>query len=121
MDFIRTLIAGCLLLMAMEVFADGELAYPLDDAKSSFNDGLSEFVGIELKDEILIPGLSAEQQDVAVTRYKVRILNKRWKTFKNIEERPKDMKRMGQYATLYNLMLWKLVNGPKPDQFKYRY
>ena len=116
------LLLGWLFIPARAISADGDnLAYPTEDAKAAYQAGNIEFVGIQLEQELLLPGLEPAQREIVLRKYQTRALNTRWKTFKNIEQQPKRLQRIKRYAIRYNLMMWKLSHSPQSDRFKYRY
>lgn len=100
----------------------GKINDPVQDAKQSFHGGTKEFVGIKLEQEMLTPGLKPEQAEVARKQYRVRALNKRWRTEANIEEDPRRMNQLKRYANRYNLTMIRLVEQEQLDQkLRYRY
>lgn len=114
---------GWLLTTAVTVQADGNLlAYPVDDAKSAFRTGNYEFVGIELADKVELPGLDDSQVATVQAQYRIRLMNKRWKTFDQIEDKPEELLRLRQYGLRFNLTLWRLLQTKKmEDARRYRY
>ncbi|MFC3679907.1 hypothetical protein [Bacterioplanoides pacificum] len=117
----RFLIATMLMLGAYAQAAPAYQGAPADDARLHYQQGQIAFVGIQLAEELEIPGLKPAQQDVVRQQYEIRPLNRRWKTFANIEQQADELGRLRSYAVRYNLMMWKLDRSPKSDRFKYRY
>lgn len=98
------------------------LQFPAEDARAAVAAGRFEFVGIHLPEEMELPGLSKEQIEVVQEKYKVRPLNKRWNSYKNIEDRPEELLRMRLYANRYNMALWDEIEKKKVrDVRQYRY
>lgn len=114
---------GWLLATAATAQADGNLlAYPVDDAKSAFRTGNYEFVGIELANQVELPGLDDSQAATVKAQYRIRLMNKRWKTFNQIEDKPEELLRLRQYGLRFNLTLWRLLQTKKmEDARRYRY
>ena len=121
MKFSQWLVLASLLFSSYASAQQDQLSYPTEDAKEHYQQGKVEFVGIQLDDEMLVPGLRPAQLEIVDKQYKVVALNRRWKTFANIEKQPKRFERMRRYAVRYNMMLWKLAHSPQSDRFKYRY
>ncbi|MCH2040018.1 MAG: hypothetical protein MK185_05250 [Saccharospirillaceae bacterium] len=118
----KILLICCSLLLSLPVAAmDEELVNPTEDAKVAYQSGNTEYVAIALQNELEIPGLKAWQLEVVKRDYKTRSLNRRWKTFDNIEQQPKRYRRIKRYAIRYNLMMWKLTETAQSPRFKYRY
>lgn len=98
------------------------LEFPVQDARSAAAQRNYEFLGIELEEGVDLPGLSKEQQQVAKRKHKTRLLNYRWQTYTNIEERQREYVRIRKYATRYNLIMWQEMKQQKLKDFKkYRY
>lgn len=117
----RFLIATMLMLGANAEATPAYQGAPTDDARLHYQQGQVAFVGIQLAEGLEIPGLKPAQQDVVRQQYEIRPLNRRWKTFANIEQQADELGRLRSYAVRYNLMMWKLDRSPKSDRFKYRY
>jgi len=117
----RFLIATMLMLGANAEATPAYQGAPTDDARQHYQQGQVAFVGIQLAEGLEIPGLKPAQQDVVRQQYEIRPLNRRWKTFANIEQQADELGRLRSYAVRYNLMMWKLDRSPKSHRFKYRY
>ncbi|ASP40080.1 hypothetical protein CHH28_15970 [Bacterioplanes sanyensis] len=114
----------CWLLPMTAVALDdpSQLAYPVLDAKQAVADGNIEFVGIQLQDELITPGLTPAQRNELEQQYPIRALNRRWKTFDNIEEDKTLLQNYRAYALKYNLTLLEQMRLHKRRQLqKYRY
>lgn len=98
------------------------LQFPVEDAKAAVAAGNFEFAGIQLEDRMELPGLTPEQAERVMTKFKVKALNPRWRTFANIEQRPQELRRMQSYARRYNMMMWKEIDQHQlRDAKRYRY
>lgn len=98
------------------------LQYPIEDAKAAVAARNYEFAAIQMSDSLDFPGLNTSQAARVQQQYKVRVLNHRWRTFANIEQRPQELRRMQSYARRYNLMMWKELEQQKvQDAQRYRY
>lgn len=98
------------------------LEFPVEDARQALSDNRFQFVGIEFADSVELPGLDEEQSAIAKEGYSVRMLNKRWQSFNNIEDRPEELARMRGYALRYNIEMWRGIKEQKIKNFKrYRY
>lgn len=117
--------AACLLLIIPVAWADGDLnllAYPVQDAKDSFRSGQYEFVGIQLADDVELPGLKEAEADKVRRNYRIRPLNKRWETFANVHDDPARLLKLRQYALRFNLTMWRLLQKKElQDAARYRY
>lgn len=101
---------------------DGRLTNPVLDAKQAFQQGKLEFVGIQLTEELLLPGIKPLQQDTIRKNYTIRALNRRWKTLENSEQDPKRLHQLKRYANRYNLTIHKLIKQEKLEHARrYRY
>jgi|MDSY01.1.fsa_nt_gb hypothetical protein len=95
---------------------------PVQDAKQAYSKGVIEFVGIQLQDELLLPGIKPELQKSIRQNYKIRSINRRWKTRPGIEQDPKRLFQLKRYANRYNLTIHKLLKAEKLEQkLRYRY
>lgn len=116
------MLCGLMLSLSVQAFdVHDELENPTEDAKAAYQSGNTAYVAIELADKLEIPGLKPRQLDVVASKYQTRSLNRRWKTFDNIEQQPKRYRRIKRYAIRYNLMMWKLTQTGQSPDFKYRY
>ncbi|MFY9179090.1 MAG: hypothetical protein WAO12_04840 [Venatoribacter sp.] len=101
------------------------LQFPAEDARQAIIENNLEFMGIDLGEEgIELPGLSKSQIAKVQTEYRVRLLNKRWQSFTNIEEqsRMEELLRMRRYANRYNAAMWQgLQKQQMQDLRKYHY
>lgn len=98
------------------------LAFPVDDAKAAVASRTYEFAALEMADGLEFPGLTEVQAQTVQRDYSVRVLNQRWRIFANIEERPRELRRMQSYARRYNLVMWKELQQQKvQDVRRYRY
>lgn len=98
------------------------LEFPVEDAKTALHQSNFEFAAIEYADGLDFPGLDAHQTEIVKERYQVRLLNHRWQSFTNIEERQEELERMKAYALRYNLTMWQGVKQQQIRDFKrYRY
>lgn len=113
------------LMAAPAVRADGDLnllAYPVQDAKDAYRSGQYEFVGIQLADDVELPGLKEAEAQTVRRDYRIRPLNKRWQTFANVEDDPVRLLKLRQYAVRFNLTMWRLLqNKQRQDATRYRY
>lgn len=114
-------VLAVLMLFSEVALSNPELASPTQDAKENRANGQVDFVAIELAEGREIPGLKPHQLAVVEKEYTIRSLNRRWKTFANIEQQPDEYRRLKRYAIRYNLMMWKLERSASSDRFKYRY
>lgn len=98
------------------------IASPVQDARDAFKQGVREFVSIELSQQTLIPGLKQQQQQYVKQRYRLRPLNRRWKTFANVEDDKMRLRELIHYANRFNITLWQLIEAEqnKPKR-QYRY
>lgn len=111
-------------LFCAQVWADESigLEFPVEDAKTALRQSNFEFAAIAYDDGLDFPGLNQEQTKVVQERYQVRLLNQRWQSFTNIEDRQQELERMQAYALRYNLQMWKGVQAQEVRNFKrYRY
>jgi hypothetical protein len=100
----------------------GKINAPVQDAKQAFNNGIKEFVGIQLEKELLIVGLKAAQEQKVRTYYIIRPLNQRWKSQPNIEQDPRRLYQLKRYANRYNLTMIRLIEQEQLEQKqRYRY
>lgn len=98
------------------------LEFPVDDAKLAAAQRNYEFLGMDLDDGVSLPGLNVEQSEIAKHKYKVRLLNYRWKTYTNIEQRKHEFERIQGYAARYNVTMWREMKQQQLEDFKkYRY
>ena len=98
------------------------LEFPVEDARKALAEYRFVFVGIALADGVDLPGLDADQKQVVVDNYKVRLLNQRWESYTNIEERIPEFERMKAYGLRYNLAMWQGLRRQEIEQFnRYRY
>lgn len=113
----------CLLLLSSTIQAQRErLESPVLDAKHAYQKGIIEFVGIQLEQELLLPGIKAEEQGHIRTNYPIRPLNHHWKTLANSEENPRRLYQFKRYANRYNLTINRLIKAEKLEQaLRYRY
>jgi hypothetical protein len=99
-----------------------QLANPVLDAKTAVAEGRIEFVGIQLKERLETPGLTDVQRRELSQDYPIRALNRRWKTFDNLEENPTLLRSFRGYALRYNLTMLKEIRLHQRRQLqKYRY
>lgn len=99
-----------------------QLANPVLDAKTAVAEGRIEFVGIQLKERLETPGLTDVQRSELSQDYPIRALNRRWKTFDNLEEDPALLRSFRGYALRYNLTILKEMRLHQRRQLqKYRY
>lgn len=98
------------------------IASPVQDAREAYQQGVKEFVSIELSQQTLIPGLKQKQQQYVKQRYRLRPLNRRWKTFANVEDDKMRLRELIHYANRFNITLWQLIEAEqnKPKR-QYRY
>lgn len=111
-------------LMPVAAVADESigLEFPVEDARKSLAEYRFVFVGIALADGIDLPGLDEQQKLAVVANYKVRLLNHRWESYTNIEDRIPELDRMRAYALRYNIAMWQGLRRQEMEQFKrYRY
>lgn len=99
----------------------GRINDPVQDAKQAHRNGIKEFVGIELANEVLLVGLSASEQEHVRAHYRIRPINQRWASFANVEDDPKRLYKLKRYANRYNLMMMKLIKQDQPKKKQYRY
>ncbi|MBL4797971.1 MAG: hypothetical protein JKY50_11200 [Oleispira sp.] len=100
----------------------GRINDPVQDAKQAYHNGIKEFVGIKLEQELLIPGLKTSQEQKVRKHYIIRPLNQRWLSQSNIEQDPRRLHQLKRYANRYNLTMIKLVEQEQLDQRqRYRY
>lgn len=99
----------------------GRINDPVKDAKRSYNNGVKEFVGIALEDEVLLVGISPDKEAAIRKKYRVRAINKRWESFNNIENDSRRFYKLKRYANRYNLMMLKLIEQEQPKKKQYRY
>jgi len=125
---LRILISGLFsLLLSGSLNADYETEYeliqnPVQDARDAYEQGVREFVSIELAQKTLIPGLKPKQQIYVKQRYRLRPLNKRWKTFKNVEHDKMRLRELVHYGNRFNITLWQLMEAEKNKPKRlYRY
>lgn len=124
----KRLMAFCLLIwlnapLAADYRSEFQLiASPVQDARDAFQQGVREFVSIELSQQTLIPGLKQKQQQYVKQRYRLRPLNRRWKTFANVEDDKMRLRELIHYANRFNITLWQLIEAEqnKPKR-QYRY
>lgn len=111
------------LLMSSALHAQMEqISSPVQDAKQAYSKGVIEFVGIQLQDELLVPGIKPEFQQSIRQNYKIRSINRRWKTRPGIEQDPKRLFQLKRYANRYNLTIHKLLRAERLEQkLRYRY
>ncbi|GGY34959.1 hypothetical protein GCM10011297_05040 [Bacterioplanes sanyensis] len=99
-----------------------QLANPVLDAKAAVAEGRIEFVGIQLPETLETPGLTDVQRRELSQDYPIRSLNRRWKTFDNLEENPAMLRSFRGYALRYNLTVLKEMRLHERRQLqKYRY
>lgn len=111
-------------LFCVPIWADESigLEFPVEDAKTALRQNDFKFAAIEYADGIDFPGLDARQTEIVQERYQVRLLNHRWQSFTNIEERQDELERMKAYALRYNLTMWQGLKQQQMREFKrYRY
>ena len=122
---LKTAATALMLLMFIPAsYADESigLEFPVDDAKFAAAQRNYEFLGMDLDDGVKLPGLNAEQTEVAKRKHKVRLLNYRWQTYSNIEERKHEFERIQSYAARYNVTMWQEMKQQQLKDFKkYRY
>ncbi len=113
----------CLLLLSSTIQAQRErLESPVLDAKQAYHKGIIEFVGIQLEQELLLPGVKAEEQGRIRKNYPIRPLNQHWKTLVNSEQNPRRLYQFKRYANRYNLTINRLIKAEKLEQARrYRY
>jgi len=71
-------------VIAFEAVMNGNaLASPVLDAKEAYSRGNSDLVGIQLKEELLLPGIKPKDQERIRKQYSIRPLNRHWRTLKN--------------------------------------
>lgn len=98
------------------------LEFPVDDAKLAASQRNYEFLGMDLDDGVTLPGLNEEQSIIVKRKHKVRLLNYRWQTYTNIEERKHEFERIQSYAARYNVTMWQEMKQQQLKDFKkYRY
>jgi hypothetical protein len=124
MNWVRTkyLLFGFLLFNSVLHAQMVAISNPVQDAKNAFAKGIIEFVGIQLKDELLVPGIKPELQQTLRNQYRIRALNRRWKTMPGIEQDPKRLFQLKRYANRFNLTIKKLLKAERLEQkLRYRY
>lgn len=98
------------------------LEFPVEDAKAAVASRNYEFAALEMATGLEFPGLTEAQAAKVQQDYAVKVLNQRWRTFTNIEQRPQELRRMQSYARRYNLVMWKELQQQKvQDAKRYRY
>lgn len=113
---------SCLLILNASVRGDDDLTSPVIDAKQAFHNGIKEYVGIQLADELLLPGIKENRQAEIRKKYIIRPLNRRWRTLDNVEQEPRRLYQLKRYANRYNLTIDKLLRAEKlKQQRRYRY
>ena len=121
----QKIMMGLLLLIFMgSSYADESigLEFPVEDASMAASQRNYEFLGMDLEDGVELPGLNSEQTAIAKRQHKVRLLNYRWQTYTNIEQRQKEYVRIRSYATRYNVTMWQEMKQQQLKDFrKYRY
>lgn len=121
---LKHLFLFCALFCTLPLFADESigLEFPVEDAHAALRQSNYEFVGIEYADGIELTGLNERQSEIVKERYQIRMLNFRWQSFTNIEERGAELERMKAYALRYNLAMWQgLKQQQIRDAKRYRY
>ncbi len=110
-------------VIAFEAVMNGNaLASPVLDAKEAYSRGNSDLVGIQLKEELLLPGIKPKDQERIRKQYSIRPLNRHWRTLKNAGRDTRELHSLKRYANRYNLMIMKLVKEEKVEQnSRYRY
>lgn len=99
----------------------GRINDPVQDAKQAYRNGIKEFVGIDLKGEVLVFGIKGKKEDYIRKHYRIRPINQRWQSFENIEDDPKRFYKLKRYVNRYNLMMLKLIENEQPKKKQYRY
>ena len=95
---------------------------PVQDAQTAFEQGVLEFVGIQLQKELRTPGLKPQQRKVVDETYRIRPLNRRWKTFSNVEQDRSKMRDLTLYANRFNIKMWQLIERQQRQATRqYRY
>ncbi len=121
----QKIIVGLLLLVFMSSsYADESigLEFPIEDAKLAASQRNYEFLGMDLEEGVELPGLNREQAEIAKRQHKIRLLNYRWQTYTNIEQRQNEYLRIRNYAARYNLTMWQEMKQQQLKDFrKYRY
>ena len=113
---------SCLLILNASKRGDDDLTSPVIDAKQAFHNGIKEYVGIQLADELLLPGIKENRQAEIRKKYIIRPLNRRWRTLDNVEQEPRRLYQLKRYANRYNLTIDKLLRAEKlKQQRRYRY
>jgi hypothetical protein len=98
------------------------LEFPVEDAKAAVASRNYEFAALEMAAGLEFPGLTEAQVAQVQQEYAVKVLNQRWRTFTNIEQRPQELRRMQSYARRYNLVMWKELQQQRvQDAKRYRY
>lgn len=98
------------------------LEFPVEDARAAAQQRRFEFAGIDLAEGIELTGLTEQQSDTVRSKYKIRLLNQRWQSYTNIEDKPDQLVRMRGYATRYNRTMWQEVRKIQLDDLrKYHY
>lgn len=120
----RIIMALLLLVFIGSSYADESigLEFPVEDAKYAASQRNYEFLGIDLEEGVVLPGLNSEQTLIVERQHKIRLLNYRWQTYNNIEQRQKEYLRIRNYAARYNLTMWQEMKQQQLRDFrKYRY
>lgn len=116
------LIIGLLCFLPLQADESIGLEFPVEDAHAALRQSHYEFVAIEYADGIEIVGLDAQQSQIVQEHYQVRLLNFRWQSFTNIEDRHNELARMKGYALRYNLAMWQGIKQQQMRDIKrYRY
>lgn len=108
--------------MALEVEFNHGLVSPVLDAKHAYEQGDSDLVGIQLKEELLLPGIKAKDQERVRKHHRIRPLNRYWRTLNNVDQGSREFYSLQRYANRYNLTMMKLIKSKKLEQQRrYRY
>lgn len=119
---LKYLIFSFLLLSSASHAQIEQISSPVQDAQRAYSKGIIEFVGIQLQDELLVPGIKPELQQSIRQNYKIRSINRRWKTRPGIEQDPQRLFQLKRYANRYNLTIHKLLKAERLEQkLRYRY
>ena len=119
---ILLMICCSLPLQARQISELELIANPTLDARELYDRGVREFVGIQLDSGMLVPGIEKEQRPEIEKQYKIRALNKRWKTFSNIEHDKDRLHDLRIYANRFNITMWRLIEAEKNKPKRiYRY
>jgi hypothetical protein len=103
-------------------YAEDSLTSPVIDAKQAYHNGIKEFVGIQLADELLLLGVKTNRQAEIRKKHMIRPLNHRWRTRDNLEQNPRRLYKLKRYANRYNLTIDKLLKAEELEQQRrYRY